>query len=79
LVLRAADVEADPRGPGIPDIIVCYRGCFLAVELKAGGETLRPEQAREAVAIRKAAGRFVLAFSLNDVIDALRGIDDDDR
>ena len=65
--------------PGIPDIAGCYRGYFFAVELKAGGETLRPEQAQEAVAIRKAGGRFVLAYSLNDVIDAIESIDADDE
>lgn len=65
--------------PGVPDIIVCYRGYFLAVELKAAGETLRADQAREAVEIRKARGRFVLAYSVNDVIEAIRGIDADDE
>jgi hypothetical protein len=65
--------------PGVPDIIGCYRGYFFAVELKAAGGTLRQEQAQEAVAIRKANGRFVLAYSLADVTEALQGIDADDR
>ena len=64
--------------PGVPDIIACYRGYFIAIELKAAGGTLRPEQAQEAVAIRKASGRFVLAYTLADVIEALQGIDADD-
>jgi hypothetical protein len=64
--------------PGVPDIIGCYRGYFFSVELKATGETLRPDQAQEAVAIRKANGRFVLAYSLADVTEALQGIDADD-
>jgi hypothetical protein len=37
------------------------------------------EQAQEAVAIRKANGRFVLAYCVNDVIEALLGIDADDK
>jgi hypothetical protein len=65
--------------PGVPDIIGCYRGYFIAIELKAAGETLRQDQAQEAVAIRKAHGRFVLAYCVNDVTEALQGIDADDR
>jgi hypothetical protein len=65
--------------PGVPDIIACYRGFFLAVELKAAGGTMSQEQAQEAVAIRKAMGRFVLAYSVNHVIEALLGIDADDK
>jgi hypothetical protein len=64
--------------PGVPDLIICYRGYFLAVELKAAGGTMSQEQAQEAVAIRKAMGRFVLAYSVNDVVEALLGIDADD-
>jgi hypothetical protein len=65
--------------PGIPDLIICYRSYFLAVELKAAGGTMSQEQAQEAVGIRKASGRFVLAYSVNDVIEALLGIDADDK
>jgi uncharacterized protein YfiM (DUF2279 family) len=65
--------------PGVPDIIACYRGLFLAVELKAAGGTMTQEQGQEAVAIRKASGRFVLAYSLADVTAALQGIDADDQ
>lgn len=65
--------------PGVPDIIGCYRGFFFSIELKTAGETLRADQAREAVDIRKAGGRFVLAFCVSDVIEALEGIEADDR
>jgi hypothetical protein len=65
--------------PGVPDIIGCYRGYFFALELKAAGEPLKREQAQEAVMIRKANGRFCLAYSLSDVIELLRGIDADDK
>lgn len=64
--------------PGVPDIIGCYRGYFFAVELKVTGGTMTEDQAREAVAIRKASGRFVLAYSLADVTEAIHGIDADD-
>jgi hypothetical protein len=65
--------------PGVPDLIICYRGYFLAAELKATGGTMSQEQAQEAVGIRKAMGRFVLAYSVNDVVEALLGIDADDK
>jgi len=41
---------------GIPDAIVCYKGCFLAVEFKAGYNKTTPLQEREIVAIHKAGG-----------------------
>jgi len=60
---------------GTPDLICCYRGRFLGVETKAFHETLRAEQAQEAVAIRKAGGHFVLCFCLADLLEELQQID----
>jgi hypothetical protein len=59
---------------GVPDIIGCYQGYFFAVELKASGEPLRPEQGQEAARIRKASGQFILAYCLDDLIEALHHI-----
>lgn len=41
---------------GIPDIIVCYKGKFLAIECKAGYNKTTPLQDRELAAIHKAGG-----------------------
>lgn len=41
---------------GIPDIVVCYKGKFLAIECKAGYNKLTPLQEREIVSIQKAGG-----------------------
>lgn len=60
---------------GTPDLICCYRGRFLGVELKAFHEALRPEQAQEAVRIRNAGGRFALCFCLADLGEALHQIE----
>lgn len=60
---------------GVPDIIGCYRGYFFAVELKASGEPLRPEQGQEAARIRKASGQFILGYCLDDIIEGLQHID----
>jgi hypothetical protein len=41
---------------GIPDIIICFRGMFLAVECKAGFNKPTALQEREIVNIHKAGG-----------------------
>ena len=41
---------------GVPDIICCHRGKFLAIECKAGYNKTTPLQDRELAAISKAGG-----------------------
>ena len=41
---------------GIPDIICCYKGRFLAIECKAGNNTTTPLQDREIADIIEAGG-----------------------
>jgi hypothetical protein len=41
---------------GVPDIIVCFMGRFLAIECKAGKNKLHPLQEREMAAIHAAEG-----------------------
>lgn len=48
---------------GIPDIIACYNGLFLAIECKAGKGKTTALQERELNAIRTAKG---LAFVINE-------------
>ena len=48
---------------GIPDIICCYRGLFVAIECKAGNGKTTALQEREINAIRTAKG---LAFVINE-------------
>lgn len=48
---------------GIPDIIGCYRGLFVAIECKAGKGKTTALQDREINAIRTAKG---LAFVINE-------------
>ena len=50
---------------GIPDIIACYRGLFVAIECKAGKGKTTALQEREIEAIRRAKG---LAFVINEDI-----------
>jgi hypothetical protein len=56
---------------GVPDILCCYRGRFIAIELKAGGAKLSPEQESEAERIQDCGGRFLVVRRLEDVIAEL--------
>lgn len=55
---------------GIPDIIVCFRGHFIAIECKAGFNTTTQLQERELKAIATAGG--VTLVIREDTIDLLR-------
>ena len=48
---------------GVPDIVGCYRGCFFAVETKAGSNKPTALQERELQEIRNAGG---IAFVINE-------------
>lgn len=45
---------------GIPDVIACVRGHFLAIEAKAGRDVVSPWQHREIGAIHRAGGSAIL-------------------
>lgn len=55
---------------GIPDIIVCHQGHFLAVECKAGKNKLTALQERELAAIRHAGGSAMVVYE--DTVDNLK-------
>jgi Holliday junction resolvase len=56
---------------GIPDIIGCYKGNFIAIECKAGKGQLTALQARELGSI-KAAGGFVFV-AREDNLEEMEG------
>lgn len=62
---------------GIPDLLCCYRGMFVAIEVKrpiASSQASKPEE-RELAAITRAKGFALIARSKQDVADALDAID----
>ena len=61
---------------GIPDIIVCYRGVFVAFECKAGSNKPTALQEREMQAIRDAGGHAYLINedNVNDLQEILKWI-----
>jgi hypothetical protein len=56
---------------GVSDIIGCYNGRFLAIEVKAGSN-LSAEQAIFLGELIQAGGIAIVARSLEDVIEGLR-------
>lgn len=61
---------------GVPDIVSCYRGVFVAIECKAGTNKPTPLQQAEMGKIKQAQG-FVLVVNednINDVVTLLRDI-----
>lgn len=55
---------------GVPDIICCYMGAFIAIECKAGNGKLTALQEREILRIRRAGGQ---SFMINeDLLDDLK-------
>lgn len=57
---------------GVPDIVCCYEGKFIAFECKAGGNTTTALQDRELEAIRKAGGTAHVINESN--IDFVRAV-----
>ena len=52
---------------GTPDLIACVRGRFLAIEIKAGRDTMSRRQEIERERIEKAGGTYIVAQSLVDI------------
>lgn len=61
---------------GVPDVVCCYRGVFVAIECKAGSNKPTPLQQAEMGKIKQAQG-FVLVVNednIDDVTTLLRDI-----
>lgn len=57
---------------GIPDILACWKGLFFGIEVK--DPKGRPSQIQlvQGLRIQKASGHFLIAKSLDDVIDYVK-------
>lgn len=66
---------------GIPDIICCYRGLFIAIECKAGKGKTTTLQDREIASIEDRGGIALIINEDNydDVTDALTALDERER
>lgn len=56
---------------GIPDILACVGGAFVAVEVKVKPDKPSAWQTRELNGVEKAHGESVVAYSLSDVHNKL--------
>lgn len=52
---------------GTPDLLVCWRGQFIALEIKVPGEVTTPMQAHELQTIRNAEGCGAVVMSIGEV------------
>jgi len=62
---------------GVADIIGCYKGRFIAIEVKVGSRQLTPQQAAFLSQVERAGGCAFVARSVKDVVVGLRWILDD--
>lgn len=56
---------------GIPDIIGCYKGQFIGIEIKVAGGRVSPDQERVLQNINDAGGIAFVARSVDEVIEKL--------
>ena len=63
--------------PGIPDLLCCYKGQFIAIEVKVNNNKPSPQQGIHCRKIMKAGGITLIAWSLEEVKTIFRIIDSD--
>lgn len=56
---------------GRPDLVVCYRGRFIALELKTPAGRPTPAQIAQLDAVRRAGGTAAIVRSAAEAIDAV--------
>ena len=62
--------------PGCSDILACYRGSYIALEVKRPGKKATPKQAGFLAAVRRAGGVGAVVTSVGDVERILDEIDE---
>ena len=61
--------------PGCSDILCCYRGAYIALEVKRPGKKATPKQEGFLAAVRKAGGIGAVVTSVGDVERILDDVD----
>ena len=57
---------------GVPDILACWQGKFVAIEVKTPVGVLSELQKYNLIAIQKAGGISLVARSLEDVMEVIK-------
>lgn len=60
---------------GTPDLLACYKGRFIAIEVKTSRGVARPEQKVAQQGIIKSGGYALITHLIGDVADVLDAID----
>lgn len=60
---------------GTPDLLACYKGRFIAIEVKTARGVVRPEQKAAKRAITESGGYALITHMIGDVADVLDTID----
>nr|DAQ26921.1 MAG TPA: Nuclease [Caudoviricetes sp.] len=60
---------------GTPDLLACYKGRFIAIELKTSRGVSSPEQRAPKRAITECGGYALITHLIGDVADVLDAID----
>jgi len=61
---------------GVPDLLVCYQGTFIGIEVKAPGGRATQLQLAKGRAIARAGGVFSVVTGIKDVKQIIQGIDE---
>lgn len=65
------------QSSGIPDLIACYRGRFLGIEVKVGYNKPSELQLAKIKQINEAEGRGVCVWSLEEVVKLIEEVDNE--
>ena len=72
----AVKIHGGPyQDAGTPDLIACYKGRFIAIEVKTARGVASPEQKVVQRAITGAGGYALITHLIGDVADVLDDID----
>lgn len=75
---RSFKIVGDTEGlqeAGIPDLLVCYRGHFVGIEVKQPGEEASPRQKYILQTIERAGGTTAVVSSVEGVARLLSKLD----
>lgn len=61
---------------GTPDLLACYKGFFVAIEVKTPRGAAKPEQEAAQRGIIAAKGRALITHRVKEVADVLDAIDE---
>lgn len=77
IVGSAENTVVAPLLPGTPDLLACYRGRFLGIEVKAARKGVRVsgEQVAQGSAIQKSGGWWFVAWKVEQVETLLESVD----